>query len=90
MSSKALVRGPKVVKTVEGSVTWRDKLKNYWKFAITSVGAILMALNELTPVFAMIPASQGTVTIAIAVLTAVLTLLKGNEQWVDGARYGLS
>jgi hypothetical protein len=83
MPEKKLVRGPKVVKTVEGSVTWRDKLKNYWKFAIASTGAILVALNDLTPVFASLPVSRGVVTNTIAITTAVLTLLKGNEQWVD-------
>lgn len=83
MPEKKLMRGPKVVKTVEGSVTWRDKLKNYWKFAIAATGAILLVLNDLTPVFAVIPASQQTVSIVIAIATALLTWLKANDQWVN-------
>jgi hypothetical protein len=83
MAEKKLMRGPKVVKTASGSVTWLDRLQNYWKFAIAAGGAILVALNDLTPVFNFIPASQPTVSTVIAVVTAALTWLKANEQWIN-------
>jgi hypothetical protein len=71
-----------VVKTTDQPLTWLDKLKSYYQVAITVVGTLLVALNQLTPVFAFFPASKGVITIAIAVLTALATLLKSNEQWV--------
>lgn len=83
VGTKKLMRGPKVVKTVDKPLTWRDKLKNYWKFAIASLGSFLIALDQLSPVFNAIPVSKPTVTITIAVATAALTLLKGNEQWIE-------
>jgi hypothetical protein len=80
---KALVKGPNVVRQVEGSVTWRDRIRNYWKFAIVSVGSGLIALDQLTPVFNALHVDKSTTTVAISVGTAFLTLLKGNQQWVD-------
>ena len=47
------VHGPEVppVQVVDertGAVTFLDKLKGYYKALITVVGAVLLALNELT------------------------------------------
>jgi hypothetical protein len=85
------VHGPEVppVKVVDerpGAVTFLDKLKGYYKALITVVGAALLGLNELTPVTDFLPAtSQHWLSVALSVLTAILTFLKANEHWVDDA-----
>jgi hypothetical protein len=89
--TKHLVKGraiATVVQTTDQPLTWLDKLKSYYQVVMTVVGTLLVAVNQLTPVFALIPASKGTVTIVIAVLTALATLLKSNEQWVVGEDKG--
>ena len=48
------------------------------------VGAVLLALNELTPLFDFLPTTaHHWLSVVISVLTAILTFLKANEHWVD-------
>jgi hypothetical protein len=83
------VHGPEVpsVQVVDertGAVTFLDKLKGYYKALITVLGAILLGLNELTPLTNFLPATaQHWASVAISVITAILTFLKANEHWVD-------
>jgi hypothetical protein len=85
----ANVHGPEVppVQVVDerpGAVTFLDKLKGYYKALITVVGAVLLALNELTPLTDFLPmTAQHWLSVAVAVGTAILTALKANEHWVD-------
>ena len=83
------VHGPEVppVRVVDeraGAVTFLDKLKGYYKALITVVGAVLLGLNELTPVFDFLPpTAHHWLSVAISVGTVILTTLKANEHWVD-------
>ena len=83
------VHGPEVppVQVVDertGAVTFLDKLKGYYKALITVLGAVLLGLNELTPVFNFLPTTaHHWLSVALSVLTAILTFLKANEHWVD-------
>ncbi len=83
------VHGPEVppVQVVDertGAITLLDKLKGYYKALITVVGAVVLGINELTPLTASLPTTaQHWLSVAISVLTAILTFLKANEQWVD-------
>jgi hypothetical protein len=85
------VHGPEVppVKVVDertGAVTFLDKLKGYYKALITVLGAVLLALNELTPATNFLPTTaHHWLSVALSVLTAILTFLKANEHWVDDA-----
>jgi hypothetical protein len=81
--TKTLVLGSRSVKTVAGPVTFLDRVKNYWKFAITAVGTLLVVLNELTPMFTVFGLSQHTVTVVISVVTMLSVFLKSNETWVE-------
>ena len=87
--ANADVHGPEVppVQVVDerpGAVTFLDKLKGYYKALITVVGAVLLALNELTPLFDFLPTTaHHWLSVVISVLTAISTFLKANEHWVD-------
>lgn len=74
----------KVVDEKPGPVTWLDKAKGYYKELIVLVGAILVFLNEVTPVLNFLPEQDKRyVTVAIGFIAAVSTFLKRNEKWVD-------
>ena len=83
------VHGPEVppVQVVDertGAVTFLDKLKGYYKALVTVVGAVLVGLNELTPLTGFLPpTAQHWLSVAISVGTVILTALKANEHWVD-------
>jgi hypothetical protein len=83
------VHGPEIppVQVVDertGAVTFLDKLKGYYKALIAVIGAVLLALNELTPVTDFLPTTaHHWLSVAISVGTAILTFLKANEHWVD-------
>lgn len=72
-----------VVATTTTPLTLLDKVKSYYVQAIAIIGTVLVVVNELTPVLDFVPAAKHTVTVAIAVLTALSTLLKQNQQWVE-------
>lgn len=75
---------PVVVAVKSGPVTWRDKVKTYWHFAIAVIGALLVAINEFTPITDHFsPEVRNVITISISFLTAVGVFLKNNEHWVD-------
>jgi hypothetical protein len=76
--------GQAVVKSVPGPVTFFDKVKKYYKFIIAAVGALLIVLNEATPMFNMLGGSgEKWFSAIVAVLTSVGVFLKANEHWVD-------
>ena len=83
------VHGPEappvqVVDERPGAVTFLDKLKGYYKALVTVVGAVLVGLNELTPLTGFLPpTAQHWLSVAISVGTVILTALKANEHWVD-------
>jgi predicted benzoate:H+ symporter BenE len=85
------VHGPvapqvQVLTTTTGLVGVLDTLKGYYKGAITAITALLVIVNELTPVLNFLPGQDKQyVTAAIAFVGAVLTFLKDNEHWVDDA-----
>lgn len=68
-----------------GAVTWLDKAKGYYKGIIAGLTAVLVVINEVTPVLNFIVPTQDKqyVTVAIAVIGGVLTFLKDNEHYVD-------
>lgn len=70
----------KVIDEKPGPVTWKQKLAKYYKGLIVSVGTLLAAVNEIAPV---VPHEyQGKVTTVILALTALGTILKGNQHWL--------
>lgn len=83
------VHGPippkvKVLTTASGTLTWLDKAKGYYKGLIALVGAVLVILNQLTPVFDFLPGQlKQYFTVAVSVLTAVSAFLVANQHWVD-------
>lgn len=74
----------KVVNAKTGPVGFLDKAKGYYKGLIAAVGAILVIVNELTPLLNFLPGQDKQyVTLVIGVLTTAATFLKSNEHWVD-------
>jgi hypothetical protein len=73
-----------VLEQKPGPVTWLDKAKGYYKGLIATIGAVLVFLNELTPLTSFLPEdAQHWVSVGVAVLTALFTTLKSNEVWLD-------
>lgn len=73
-----------VVNIKPGEVSFFDKLKAYYHTAITVLGALLVLLNEITPLTNSLGESaKHIVTVVILVLTAILNALKSNEVWVN-------
>lgn len=74
----------KVTKRTDGPVTLLQKLQGYYKAGIAFVAAVLVILNEVTPITDFLP---GTVKhyfdVIVAIVTAISTLLVKNQQWVD-------
>lgn len=74
----------KIVSEKVGVVSFLDKAKGYYKGLITALGAILVIVNELTPLFDFLPGQDKQyITAGIAFLTTVAVFLKNNEHWVD-------
>lgn len=70
-----------------GAVNFGDKLKGYYHTLIVLVGAVIILLNQLSSALGWIP-DYGQkiavwISIALGVLTVLLTALKSNESWVD-------
>jgi hypothetical protein len=73
-----------VIDSHPGPTTTLDRAKGYYHTIITLVGAVLVLLNQITPVTDFLPASvRGYVSVAIVFVTAALNFLKSNEHWVD-------
>lgn len=71
-----------VVDTASGVVTAWDKVKAYYKGAIAIVGATLVVLNQVTPIFNFVPDPiHHYFTVIVAVVTAAGVVLKQNEHW---------
>lgn len=74
----------KTLEVKEGQVTWVDKLKGYYHSLITLVGAILVFLNQITPMAGFLPVEyRHWVDLAIIIATFVANVLKSNEYWVN-------
>jgi hypothetical protein len=73
-----------VVAASTGAVTFLDKAKGYYKALITAVGAILVILNEVTPLTDFLPENQRHyVSVGVVAITTLANFLKSNEHWVD-------
>lgn len=73
-----------VVKEKPGEVNIFDKAKGYYHTVVTVVGAILLLLNQLTPVAELVGGDvQKWISGIIIFITALLNFLKSNEQWVN-------
>ena len=67
-----------------GAGDWKDKAKAYWHTVITVIGAILVLLNQITPITSQFGGNVQMVTNTVIVfLTALVNFLKSNEIWVD-------
>lgn len=74
----------KVLDAKVGEVNWMDKLKAYYHTVITVLGAILVVLNEMTPITDALPeGGKHAVTGVILFLTGLFNALKSNEVWVQ-------
>lgn len=85
-AAKGLVGSPsvKVLKVKSGAVNALDKLKGYYHTLITVLGAVLVGINELSPITDHLPVSdKHYVTLTILGITALVNALKSNEVWVD-------
>lgn len=75
---------PAVIDSKNGPVTFFDKVKKYYKFLIAAVGALLIVLNEATPLFNTLGGSgEKWFTGIVAVVASIGVLLKSNERWVN-------
>jgi len=73
-----------VVNTKPGEVGFVDKLKAYYHTIITVIGALLLLINEFTPLTDSLGSDvQKYINIAVVFLTALLNFLKSNEVWVN-------
>jgi hypothetical protein len=73
-----------VTEAKPGTVSFGDKVKKYYKGLIALVGALLVLVNQVTPLTNFLGEdTQNLVSVVIVFLTAVATFLKSNEQWVD-------
>jgi low affinity Fe/Cu permease len=60
-------------------------LRKYYKTLVAVVGAVLVLLTQLTPVFDFLPGQwHNYFTVAVSVLTAVSVFLVKNEALVEG------
>ncbi|QNN99696.1 membrane protein [Mycobacterium phage Rope] len=74
----------KVLAEKPGAVNWLDKAKAYYHTIITLIGALVVMLNELTPLSNfMDDTTQRIFSIAVVFFTAALNFLKSNEVWVN-------
>jgi uncharacterized membrane protein len=83
-SAQAKAVKVKVTKQTDGSVTWLQKLQGYYKGLVVSVAAVLVFLNEITPVASFLPSSvRHWFDVAVVVVGAASAFLVKNQQWVD-------
>jgi hypothetical protein len=84
--AKETGKSAEVVVTAEkpGEVNFVDKLKGYYHTVITVTGAILLLLNQVTPITDALGGEvQKWISAAIIFVTALLNFLKSNEQWIN-------
>ena len=75
---------PKVVAVKAKELTWVDQLKKYYKQAIAIIGAILVTINELTPITDMFGTeTRHVISVVVVVLSALGVVLKENEHWIQ-------
>lgn len=73
-----------VVKEKAGQVTFLDKLKGYYHTVILITGALLVFLNEATPLTDALPeTARHYVTVVIGAITLLVNALKSNEIWIQ-------
>lgn len=71
-------------KVKPGSVTAVDKLKGYYHTLILVTGALLVLINETTPLTSGLgETAQSWISGVIVFLTALVNFLKSNETWVN-------
>jgi len=74
-----------VLESKDGPVTLLDKVKGYYHTLIVLVSFLLILLNQLLTMKDVVPPDLTKwIDLGILALTPVFTLLKSNEQWVDG------
>lgn len=74
-----------VVATKVGAVTVLDKVKAYYKTLIAIVAAVVVFLNQVTPIADFLPVQyRHWFSTAVVVVGAVAVFLKANEHWIDG------
>lgn len=74
-----------VVATKVGAVTILDKVKAYYHTLIAVVAAVLLFLNQVTPIADFLPVQyRHWFSTAVVVVGAALIFLKSNEHWIDG------
>lgn len=74
----------RVTKQIDGPVTSVQKIQGYYKSLVAFVGALLVLLNQVTPVTSFLPAvAQHWFSVIVAGVTAVSILLIKNQNWVD-------
>lgn len=74
----------KVTKETAGDVTWIQKLQGYYKSLVALIAAVLVILNEATPLAGFLPAgAQHWFNVVVVALGAVSTLLVKNQNWVN-------
>ena len=60
-------------------------LRKYYKALVAGLGAVLVVLNEVTPLFNFLPGNaKHYFTVLVSVLTAVSVFLVKNEPLVTG------
>jgi hypothetical protein len=73
-----------VVDSKPGPLTFTDKMKQYYHTLSVVIAAILVILNEVTPITSQFGEGVAkAVTAAIVVLTGIFNALKSNEVWVE-------
>lgn len=74
----------KVTKETDGPVTLIQKLQGYYKALIVLVGAILVIVNQATPIVNFLPANiQHYFNSIVVVLTAISVILVKNQTWIN-------
>lgn len=80
-----IVNVPAVVTGEKGGpLTWKDKIKNYYKAAIALVGSLVILLAQVQPLTPFLPDQyRGWITVVAAFLSAIGVFLTENQKWVD-------
>lgn len=74
----------KVIKEKPGTVTFLDRAKAYYHTIITVIAALVIFLNEITPISrALNEQQQHYFSVTVIFLTALLNFLKSNELWFN-------
>lgn len=79
----ALVNGVvTVVNEKPGTVSTFDKIKQYYKFLVAFIGALIAILTETLPL-GLSADVQNWIAGVVGILTSFVVFLKSNEQWVE-------